>query len=52
MITGTLILAASVSFSGCLATSDELSGVRDDMHELLLKLNVYYTLLFCLKKIY
>ncbi len=30
---------AAVSLSGCLATSDEMLGIRDDMHELQLKLN-------------
>ena len=31
--------AAVVSLSGCLATSDEMMGLRDDIHELQLKLN-------------
>ena len=32
-------LLPTVFFAGCLATSDEISGVRDDLHELQLKLN-------------
>ena len=34
-----MFTALAVSFSGCLATSQEMMGLRDDIHELQLKLN-------------